>query len=93
MGVPAARLGEMGNDKTTKCGSGYQTDAGRIVCHFWVVIGRGAVFDPTAAQFHCGGACRIGEPVDKGGVSLDRYMADGQSFMAARRAGVRWVEL
>jgi hypothetical protein len=90
--VPAVRVGELGDDDTTRCRSGYQIKTGAIVCHFWVVIGPGSlIFDPTASQFHLGGICQTGEPVDKGGVSLDRYMV-GLSFRDARLAGMRWVE-
>jgi hypothetical protein len=92
--VPARCIGEMADSQTTVCESGYRINTSLIVCHFWVVIGRRQlVFDPTASQFHLGGACQIGKPVDTGGVSLDRYVTNGQSFLGARRAGVRWVEL
>jgi hypothetical protein len=90
--VPAARVGELGDDETTKCQSGYRIKTGVIICHFWVVVGtEQLIFDPTASQFHSGGVCQVGEPVDKGGVSLDRYVV-GLSFREARLAGMRWVE-
>jgi hypothetical protein len=90
--VPAARVGELGDDETTKCQSGYRIKTGVIICHFWVVVGtEQLIFDSTASQFHSGGVCQVGEPVDKGGVSLDRYVV-GLSFREARLAGMRWVE-
>jgi hypothetical protein len=90
--VPAARVGELGDDETTKCQSGYRIKTGVIICHFWVVVGtEQLIFDPTASQFHSGGVCQIGGTVDKGGVSLDRYVV-GLSFRDARLAGMRWVE-
>jgi hypothetical protein len=91
--VPSVCVGELGDDETTKCQSGYRIKTGAIICHFWVVIGtEQLIFDPTSSQFHYGGVCQIVEPVDKGGVSVDRYVVDGWSFRDARLAGVRWVE-
>jgi len=54
--------------------SGYREDDGRIRQHWWLAIGaEPLLFDPTGHQFD-----------DKGGLSLDRYVIDGDPWIDRR---------
>jgi hypothetical protein len=54
--------------------SGYREDDGQIRQHWWLAVGAEALlFDPTGHQFD-----------DKGGLSLDRYVIDGEPWIDRR---------
>ena len=60
--------------------SGYLTNDDGVVTHWWLMFGPGGLlFDPTAHQFD-----------RRGGVSLSRYLVDGESLLEWRG---RWAEL
>jgi hypothetical protein len=56
--------------------SGYREDDGQIHQHWWLAVGtESLVFDPTGHQFD-----------DKGGISLDGYVIDGEPWIDQRIA-------
>jgi hypothetical protein len=84
-GVDCCYEGEMTDDRAAEPPTGYCIKGGLIVVHYWVVIGEERlVFDPTASQFHKGGVCQLGRRLDKGGVSLDRYVVNRERFVDVR---------
>ena len=77
--------GVMTDDPDEEPPTGYRVKSGLVVVHYWVVIGdERRVFDPTASQFHTGGICQLGRRLDRGGISLDRYIVDGERLVDVR---------
>jgi len=84
-GVSCREEGQVVDRLGDKPQSGYLVESGLVFPHLWVVIGREQlIFDPTASQFHKGGACDTGNPEAKGPISLDRYVVNGQPLVAIR---------
>ena len=77
--------GVMTDDPATEPRTGYRINSDVVRVHYWVVIGdERLVFDPTASQFHRGGVCQLGRRLARGGISLDRYIVNGERFVDVR---------
>ena len=83
--VDCSYEGVMTDDPEEEPPTGYRVKSGVVVVHYWVVIGnQRQVFDPTASQFHRSGVCQLGRRLDRGGISLDRYVVNRERFVDLR---------